>query len=85
MSFQTGILHGIAISLDYGVEMLFRWRKADPMTVSSLCGLALRRGEKWTVLAVLGKILNFISTGHCESAIEADKERLKTALLELNG
>jgi len=77
-------LHGIAIALDYCVEMLLRWKKADPMTVSTLCGLALRRGEKWTALALLGKVLNFISTGHCEGAIAADTNRLQTALNEIN-
>jgi len=77
------VLHGIAISIDYGAEMLIRWRRADPMTISSLCGLALRRGEKWTPAAILGRLLNAISKGHCEAAIEADKHRLEVALAEL--
>ena len=75
--------HGIAISLDYGIEMLAFWRAKAPMTLSSQAGLALRRGERWTGSALLGRMLNGISAGHCEAAIVADIERCKNALQAL--
>ena len=76
-------LHGVALSLDYAVELLFEWRRSVPMTISSRCGLALRRGEKRTPMALLGKCLNWLSKGHCEGAIKADIERCTWALQQL--
>ncbi len=83
MSFATGMLHGIAISIDYGAEMLCFWRIHAPMTLSSQAGLALRAGKKWTAMALLGRLLNLISAGHTDTAIAADIDRANSALLLL--
>lgn len=59
------------------------WRDYD-ITISSMCGLALRARVKakpyahWQ--AWLGTVLNRIQTGHCESAITADTQRASLAL-----
>jgi hypothetical protein len=85
MSLATGALHGVAIAVDYMLEMALFWKQAKPMTVSSRAGLALRSGEKMTVLACIGRLLNWIDTGHTEAAIAADITRVRSALTELGG
>ena len=85
MSLATGAFHGIAIAVDYLLEMTLFWKQARPMTVSSRCGLALRAGEKTTPLALIGRALNKIDPGHTEAAIAADIARAKSALQILGG
>lgn len=84
MSWAGTFAHGVAISIDMACELVIFWRRGEPMTISSRCGLALRKGQRWTLGALVGRLLNFISTGHCEGAIAADIERCTLALQELN-
>ncbi len=71
----TGI---VAISADIFTASVF-WKHAD-VTVSSLCGLELRKsGGIWS-LRVIGRLLNRIQTDHCERAIASDIERAREAL-----
>jgi hypothetical protein len=84
MSWSGTFTHGVAIGLDYGLEMVAFWRAKEPMTVSSQAGLALRRKERTTGLARLGRFLNWLSPGHCEQAIAADIARAKQAIADLS-
>lgn len=63
----------------------FIWRDYD-ITISSMCGLELRKGAaaKWWA-KLLGGFLNGIQPGHCELAIIADQTRATVALLMLGG
>ncbi len=67
------------------VDILFCtwiWRNYD-ITISSMCGLELRRPlPKWWA-RWLGGVLNWIQPGHCESAIIADTARCLSALVIL--
>jgi len=76
-------LHGLAIGIDYGLEVCLFWRHAAPKTLSSDAGLALRRGELTTPMALLGRLLNWISPGHTDAALVADHNRLELALAEI--
>jgi hypothetical protein len=68
----------IATSIDICAAGIF-WRKYG-CTVSALCGLELRKtGGIWS-LRVLGRFLNWIQPGHCESAIVGDRARASAAL-----
>jgi opacity protein-like surface antigen len=85
MSLATGAFHGIAIAVDYLLEMTLFWKQARPMTVSSRAGLALRAGETTTPLALIGRALNKIDPSHTDAAIAADISRAKSALQLLGG
>lgn len=74
--------HTLTIAADIFTASIF-WNTED-VTVSSLCGLALRRGETTTFLARLGTLLNKIQTDHCELAIAADLSRSTQASALLN-
>ena len=80
---KVPFLHGLAIGLDYGAEMMLHWKYADPMTLSSQAGLALHRGERTTGMALLGRALNWLSPGHTDGALAADQARLELALSEI--
>jgi hypothetical protein len=55
------------------------WRD-DDVTISSYCGLELRKADpKWWA-RILGGALNWIQAGHCESAITHDQDRAVVAL-----
>lgn len=58
------------------------WNRVD-ITVSSLCGLQLRRraaGKGFQRgLAKLGDALEWLNPGHCEAAIRADFARMQSA------
>jgi hypothetical protein len=82
MSWSNTYSHTLAIAVDMFTASIF-WNDAD-VTVSSLCGLALRRRETRTFLAVLGKLLNKIQTNHCELAIAADLSRCSATTALLN-
>ena len=70
----------VLLALDVFVAALL-WRD-DDITISSYCGLELRKlNPAWW--AFLGRILNAISPGHCESAIAHDILRAHAALLLL--
>lgn len=77
------LIHGVGIALDYGIAMLIWFRINDPMTVSSHAGLALRGGERCTLLALIGRALNALFPNHCEDAIAADIVRCNTSLARL--
>lgn len=77
------VIHNIAVAFDYCLSMLLWLRVETPMTVSSECGLALRRGERWTPAAILGRMLNAINSGHTEDAIAADLARCQASIKRL--
>ena len=58
------------------------WRDPD-VTISSMCGLELRKPDpKWWAV-IIGGALNWINKGHCESAIIGDIGRAQAALVLL--
>lgn len=71
------------IKLAIAVDILFAsflWDKPD-VTISSLCGLALRANPKVrTFNGYLGRILNKIQPNHCELAIQFDIQRAQDIL-----
>lgn len=77
MTWSNTYSHTLAISVDIFTASVF-WN-TENVTVSSLAGLALRRGETTTFLARLGKVLNKIQPNHCELAIASDLNRQVTA------
>jgi hypothetical protein len=84
MAWANTYTHALAIAADmFGSAILWANKTAD-VTISSVCGLELRRealGQKSATqrLVILGKVLNWIQPGHCEMAIAADMSRLETA------
>jgi hypothetical protein len=60
------------------------WRDYD-ITISSMCGLELRKPVPARWARILGWCLNHIQTNHCKQAIDADMLRAHTALLILVG
>lgn len=77
MAWSNTYSHTLAISVDVLTASVF-WN-VENVTVSSLAGIALRRGETTTFLARLGKVLNKIQTNHCELAVAADLARQASA------
>lgn len=81
MSWDNTYTHNLAVAVDFFSASLF-WNRAD-VTVSSLCGLQLRRraqGEGFQAgLVALGDFLEWINPGHCEAAIKADFARMEVA------
>jgi hypothetical protein len=70
-----------------GIDILFCtwiWRNYD-ITISSMCGLELRRPLPKLWARWLGAFLNWLQPGHCESAIIADQARCQAALVILSG
>lgn len=55
------------------------WRDYD-ITISSMCGLELRKAQPAWWARWLGGLLNKLQAGHCESAIIADTDRCREAL-----
>lgn len=55
------------------------WRDPD-ITISSMCGLELRKPAPRWWARWLGGALNKIQTNHCESAIGGDQTRALAAL-----
>jgi hypothetical protein len=60
------------------------WRDPD-VTISSMCGLELRKPTPAIWALVIGGALNKINPGHCESAIIGDIARAQSALILLGG
>lgn len=58
------------------------WRAYD-VTISSMAGLELRKPKPRLWARWIGGALNWLQTGHCESAIAADIGRAKAALAVL--
>jgi hypothetical protein len=73
MSWSNTYSHTLAIAIDILTASIF-WNVED-VTVSSLCGLALRSGRSSSFLGRLGRVLNRIQSNHCELAIAADLAR----------
>lgn len=73
MSWSGTYSHTLAIAVDMATASIF-WNRAD-VTVSSLCGLELRKASGNWFLRGLGRALNHLQSGHCESAIAADRAR----------
>lgn len=76
MSLDNTYTYKIAVSVDVLTASIF-WNRTD-LTVSSLCGLELRKvaagkGGVWS-LVQLGRFLNRLSKDHCESAIRGDAQ-----------
>lgn len=69
------------------VDVLFAswfWKKVD-VTISSLCGLALRKNPNVrTFNGYLGRLLNKIQPGHTEMAIASDIARAQEILKVLS-
>lgn len=74
MSWDKTYSFTLAIAADVLTASIL-WNRRD-VTVSSLCGLQLRRianqeGGIW-ILVQLGRLLNKIQANHCELAIQGD-------------
>lgn len=82
MAWSNTYSHTLVIAVDIFTASTF-WNTED-VTVSSLSGLALRKGEINTFLAHLGNLLNKIQNDHCELAIAADLSRCAQASALLN-
>lgn len=68
-----------------GVDILFCtwiWRNYD-ITISSMTGLELRKTTPALWAKLLGGLLNWIQSGHCELAIIADTTRIRQASIIL--
>ena len=50
------------------------WRDYD-ITISSMCGLELRKADPALWARGVGAFLNWVEANHCELAIQADLER----------
>jgi hypothetical protein len=70
MSWQNTYSFTLAITLDVVTASVF-WNRRD-VTVSSLCGMAIRAGKTSSLLGRIGKVLNWLQTDHCEQAIAYD-------------
>ena len=81
MSYNKGYVVTLARCIDI-LACGWIWRNYD-VTVSSMCGLELRRPAPRWWARWLGGFLNWLQTGHCESAIEADTARAVDALVLL--
>lgn len=79
---------GYAILIARTLDILcatWLWRDYD-ITISSICGLQLRRARPAWWAIVLGRwFLNHIEAHHCELAIAADSVRAQEALRILLG
>jgi hypothetical protein len=74
----------VLISIDIMVASLI-WRNSD-ITISSYCGLALRRQTPPIWAIALGRwVLNNLQKNHCELAITHDIGRATAALVMLWG
>lgn len=82
MSWSNTYSHTLAIAVDMATASVF-WNKED-ITVSSLCGLALRANRSTSFPGRLGAILNKIQTNHCELAIQADLTRAQAIITLLS-
>lgn len=75
---MNGYLFKVLLYIDMFVGALI-WRDSG-VTISSYCGLELRKpSPRWWARG-LGGALNWIATGHCESAIAHDIGRSQEAL-----
>lgn len=77
MSWSNSYTHTLAIAVDMLTASVF-WNTTD-VTVSSLCGKALEKGQSKTMLGLLGRALNRLQAGHCQMAIKADLDRINKA------
>lgn len=80
MNTDTGYVFKVLLYFDILIASLL-WRDSG-ITISAHCGLALRHGGD-ARLRWLGRVLNRISTGHCEKAIAHDRERAANAISAL--
>lgn len=75
----------LTIAVDMLTASIF-WNRTDT-TVSSLCGIQLRRracGQGYQrFLAALGDLLNWLNPNHCEGAILGDFSRMMKTVQQL--
>lgn len=87
MTWDKTYSHALAIGVDMLGSALFFSNTGADITISSMCGLELRKqklGRPYTRrLVVLGHVLNWIQKGHCEMAISADIARCSSAVMVL--
>lgn len=83
MSWSGTYTHTLAIAADMGTASIF-WNRED-VTVSSLCGLELRKPAGNWFLRALGRLLNRVQANHCELAIAADRARAQSTIALLGG
>lgn len=78
--------NGFALVIARTVDILIAgwiWRDYG-VTISSMTGLELRKPQPERWARWLGGALNWLSPGHCESAITADIVRAREALALLH-
>lgn len=80
--------HALCVAADIFAAAILWTNKGFDITISSMCGLELRKYNLKIPgcskrLVYLGKALNWIQRGHCESAIQADILRCQNALYAL--
>ena len=73
--------YGVLVARTFDILLCsWVWRDYD-LTISSMCGLELRKVAPAWWAVVLGRwILNHIETNHCELALKADEARALQAL-----
>lgn len=76
--YNKGYVVSVLRALDIFTALLI-WRDYG-VTISAMAGLELRKPQPAWWAKALGRFLNGISPGHCESAIASDRLRAKQAL-----
>lgn len=76
--YNKGYAVSVLRALDIFIALLI-WRDYG-VTISAMTGLELRKPQPAWWAKALGGFLNWISSGHCESAISSDRLRAKQAL-----
>lgn len=83
MSWQGTFTYVIARAADVMTASII-WRQPD-VTISSHCGLELRKPKGNWFLRGLGRLLNRMQAGHTEMAIRGDIQEAKEAIQFLGG
>lgn len=83
MSWEGTFTYVIARAADVMTASIV-WRQPD-VTISSHCGLELRKPKGNWFLRGLGRLLNRIQKNHTEEAIKGDIADAKAAILFLGG
>ena len=78
VTYSNGYAMVVARTIDIAFAG-FIWREPG-VTISSLCGLEMRKPRPRLWARVLNAMLNAIEKNHCELAIICDRERAQAAL-----